>query len=883
MKNRKELFFQNFLGKIILTSVLIIGGVTNASALEFSDIGGRDDTKAIEFLKEQNVVQGYEKNQYKPNRKISRAEFLKILLETSVAEKKTCTKTEVQNIQKIFSDVSPDEWFAEYICTGYNSGFVNGYPDKTFKPQQAISLAEASKIVALAQEIDTSSKKVDEWFTPFLETFKEEKVLNQKKMHDPSTAISRGDMADMIWRITTGHEIFPENIKNIPQDIVSCKILEKEIIKANKRSGNFRNFRDWGEPVSEDTAIFNEAVAPRIMMKTADTASSGKTKSASFSENSTGSSDFSTTNIQEKGVDEADIIKNDGTHIFSARGEDVKIVRAYPISEMKEESTIQVKGMHISELFLDGDTLILLGNKSNTYDSGTPEILNSKMIAHSDYFGGSGIEVRIFDVSDRKNPKQTRSVSLNGNLVSSRRVGDSLYLVANNYLNNYNFNPEILPMMRDNSSEISVAPRCGNIQYFPNFTTSNLTTIAAINTKNPNKKITLKNFLGAGENIYASPENLYVVKNSSEQVFNDENGIAEWGWKNISVISKIALDAENIRFTAQGKVEGRVLNQYAMSEFENHFRIATQKGEAWNQEESENLVTILDANLKKTGEIRNIANGENTKSVRFMGKRGFLVTFKTVDPLFVLDLNPNNPKILGKLKIPGWSDYLHPIDDNYIIGFGKEVDESIDADKVHSDNAVYYTAVLGMKLSIFDVSDLNNPKEIQKIVIGDRGTESEILNNPRALFYDANRKLIGFPITIQKKTTSENGYQNTKTVFAGAQVYKFSIENGFTKLGEISHFPEYSKNFWDQNYRISRIVRIGENFYSSSKGLITGLSAEMKPEKTVSFIKAKKCSEISNASECSQNSQCKALYTNSVCPIGAYCILPAQFDRCVEK
>ncbi len=872
-----------FLSMSLLLAVSIAPLVTNA---DFSDIGGRDDTKAIEFLKQYDVVKGYENNEYRPNQKISRAEFLKILLKTATAKTKKCSDSEAENIQKIFTDVDPNKWYAPYICEGYQSGFVNGYPDKTFKPQNPITLAEASKIVALAQDIEISGEKNGEWFQPFLETFKEEKVLAEKKMHSPATAISRGDMADMVWRITTGNEIFPENSENLPQKISSCTVLEKEVQKANKRSGNFQRFGSvkmnrGGFGIANVDMVENEAFAAPTMMKTANAA-----VSESISQDG-GSSDFSSTNIQEKGVDEADIIKNDGTHIFSARGKDVKIVRAYPISEMKEEATIEVKGMNISELFLDGNTLILLGNKSYNNGGDYPIAYEGDMMVKTSmpYYGGgnSGVEVRIFDISDRANPKQTRSVSLDGSLVSSRRVGDSLYLVANNYLRSNGFNPEILPLLRDNSEKISVAPRCGNISYFPNFSESNLTTIAAINTKNPNKKITLKNFLGAGQNIYASPKNLYIVKNKSEQVFEDKNGVAKWGWKNMSVISKIGLNAENISFEAQGKVPGRVLNQYAMSEFENHFRIATQTGRAWGQEKSENLVTILNSSLNKTGEIRNIANGENTKSVRFMGKRGFLVTFKTVDPLFVLDLNPTNPKVLGELKIPGWSDYLHPIDDNYLIGFGKEVDESIDADKVHDENAVYYTAVLGMKLSIFDVSDLSNPKEIQKIVIGDRGTESEILHNPRALFYDGERKLIGFPVTIQEKYSRENGYDGTKTVFSGAQIYKFSTENGFSKLGEISHFPEFSKDFWHQDYRISRIVRIGENFYSSSKGIITGLSNEMRKEKEVSFIEKVACSEISDEYRCEQNLQCKALYTNSLCPAGAFCIQRAQFKKCVDR
>jgi uncharacterized secreted protein with C-terminal beta-propeller domain len=674
-------------------------------------------------------------------------------------------------------------------------------------------------------------------------------------------------MAEMTWRVATGNEIYENNdIKSIE----SCEALTTQVQKANLRSGNVRfpflqkAKRDFLSDVDEDMPMLT--VLPEPMITTTAAPSSANESEAKFSEEKAvsggASDDYSTTNIQEKGVDEADVIKNDGSHIFYARGEDVRIVRAYPVGDMKEESKITVEGMRITELLLDGDTLVALGTKSSG----------------GYYYGyNSGTEVRIFNISDRKNPIQIRSVSLDGNLVSSRRVGDTLYLVANNYLQRQTFTPELLPVLRDGAVEVPVAPKCGDIQYFPNFRSANLVSVVAVDTKNPEKKVNLQNFLGAGDTIYSSPENLYIVRADREQVFTDKNGVAKWTWENISNISKVSLDGLNIALEANGKVPGRVLNQYSMSEHNGLFRIATHKN-------SENLVTILNSKLKNIGEIRNIAPGENIKSARFMGERGFLVTFKAVDPLFVLNLNPADPKVLGELKIPGWSDYLHPIDDNYLIGFGKEVNaESANNDRLTWD------MLMGMKLAIFDVSDLKNPKEIHKTVIGDRGTESEILSNPRSLFYDANRKLIGFPITIQMQVDKENKYSSSKTVFSGAQVYTFSIEDGFSLFGEVSHFPEYITDFYDQNYKINRIVRIGENYYSASKGMIKGLSAKadskaFNVEETISFLKAVACEEITNPMQCEESiNSCKALYTMPECPEGEMCIQAMQFEKCVKQ
>jgi len=293
-----------------------------------------------------------------------------------------------------------------------------------------------------------------------------------------------------------------------------------------------------------------------------------------------------------------------------------------------------------------------------------------------------------------------------------------------------------------------------------------------------------------------------------------------------------------------------------------------------------------------------------------MGKRGFVVTFKTTDPLFVIDMSPENPQILGELKIPGWSDYLHPIDENYLIGFGKEVsEEAIDADRLTWDMQK------GMKISIFDVSDLKNPKEIHKTVIGDRGTKSEILRNPKALFFDAERKLIGFPIRINKiKKEEDNGYciseesiceckvldngdticpscqpicepqAEIKNVFTGAQLYSFDINTGFILQGAVSHFPYYETEYWNNSYIIKRLVRIGENMYSISNDMIKGLDMKLKKDtsKEVLFVKAGTCSEIKDISSCMNRNDCEPIFVPFACDEGTICIQQAIFDSCAK-
>jgi uncharacterized secreted protein with C-terminal beta-propeller domain len=145
-----------------------------------------------------------------------------------------------------------------------------------------------------------------------------------------------------------------------------------------------------------------------------------------------------------------------------------------------------------------------------------------------------------------------------------------------------------------------------------------------------------------------------------------------------------------------------------------------------------------------------------------MGDRGYMVTFKKVDPLFVIDLkDPRSPKILGALKIPGYSDYLHPYDENHIIGFGKDTEEV--------GNGAFYQ---GMKIAVFDVTDVTNPIEMFKENIGDRGTDSELLRNHKALLFSKDKNLLAFPVTVMEvknknKADKESIFQYGEFAFQG--------------------------------------------------------------------------------------------------------------------
>jgi uncharacterized secreted protein with C-terminal beta-propeller domain len=271
-----------------------------------------------------------------------------------------------------------------------------------------------------------------------------------------------------------------------------------------------------------------------------------------------------------------------------------------------------------------------------------------------------------------------------------------------------------------------------------------------------------------------------------------------------------------------------------MDENGNYFRIATTiSGYVGNRDTSTNNLYVLDEDLNIVGRIEGIAQGESIYSIRFIGDRAYMVTFKHVDPLFVIGLeDPTNPVLLGKLKIPGYSEYLHPYDETHIIGIGKEVDESIDADKVHTEGAVYYTAIQGVKLAIFDVSDVSNPVEMYKEVIGDRGSESPAETEHKAFLFDKKRNLLVIPVTVAELQEGQTKDMEGEFVFQGAYVYDINLEDGFNLKGKITHYEDdeaFKKSgyyFYGGAESISRSLYMDDTLYTFSNAMIKANSLE---------------------------------------------------------
>ena len=357
------------------------------------------------------------------------------------------------------------------------------------------------------------------------------------------------------------------------------------------------------------------------------------------------------------------------------------------------------------------------------------------------------------------------------------------------------------------------------IYYFENIESLNYLTLGGFSLDGE-QEADVKTFLGAGEDVYCSTENMYIAK--AKNVYDADTGMS---FGQDTKILKFSLDNGKINFKAEASIEGGINNQFSMDETNGYFRIATTIGKTYNMDQStSNSLYILDKDLKEVGRLEGIAKGEKIYSVRYSGNRAYVVTFKEIDPLFVIDLSDvRNPKILGELKIPGYSTYLHPYDENHLIGFGYDTKENEYGTGIQNN---------GLKMSMFDITDYENPKEMFTIKIGESGTSSPLTNDHKALLFDKEKNLIAFPVT---------SYSNGKTEYK-AQVYDIDLSKGFTLRGEIQHKDENNINqkYYYSNYRLSidRIIYSNDVFYTLSKKLIK--SSDMKTLKEINRLDVEK-------------------------------------------
>jgi inhibitor of cysteine peptidase len=561
--------------------------------------------------------------------------------------------------------------------------------------------------------------------------------------------------------------------------------------------------------------------------------------------------DYSETNVQVTGVDEADLVKTDGEYIYQVNKGKVIILKAYPSAEMKVVSTITFADENYRplEIYIDDQYLVVIGSSHNNYGYGDnyTDAPVAKMRAEiwPPRYTQNRVKALIYDLQDKSKLTKIREVEIDGRYLSSRKIGSYLYLVANDPLDYYRIldrplgedveAENIVPTYRDTAVQEDLIPvSYEDIRYIPPVAEANYLVIAGLDLAQQDQAVQISTYLGAGDNLYVSQDNLYVALRKYEyRTLREEANVKRimpLPAEEKTLVYKFSLDQGKVTYLAKGEVPGTLLNQFSMDENREYLRIATTKGNTWGTGEnlSQNNVYVLDESMSIVGKIENIAPGERIYSARFMGERAYLVTFKDTDPLFVLDLRKSTePRILGALKIPGYSDYLHPYDENHLIGFGKDTIEISNKDSRGNviNSQAYYQ---GMKLALFDVTDVQKPRELFKEVIGDRGTDSELLRNHKALLFDQQKELLAFPVTvmeIQGEKVNRNFPAYGQFVFQGAYVYQLNLQDGFKLRGKITHLTAedaLKAGLYTSNHasEIKRILYIKDTLYTLSEGMV---------------------------------------------------------------
>ena len=366
-----------------------------------------------------------------------------------------------------------------------------------------------------------------------------------------------------------------------------------------------------------------------------------------------------------------------------------------------------------------------------------------------------------------------------------------------------------------------------------------IVTVVTLDVDHPEAPFTSTSITADAGTIYASKDALYITDTNYD--------FTSYTSRIDTAVHKLVFTDTGTQYAASGIVPGRPLNQYSLGEFNGFLRIATHidptyefliapqpaappsngptpddtvsssggtgsassTAVAVSQTSGDvNGVYVLGENVGKAsldivGRVENIAQGEQIYAARFVGDRGFLVTFRRVDPLFALDLSdPENPFVAGKLKVPGYSDHIQLLDENHLLTIGKDAQDTGS-----------FAWVEGVQISIFDVTDLANPALLHKETIGGRGTSSEANYNPKAFNYFAARNALAFPIDVYAGQTK--GPEIGMHDFSGLYVYRITLANGFEFLGRIASDGGNDKNgCFLSYYGFTRGVFIGENVYS---------------------------------------------------------------------
>jgi len=517
------------------------------------------------------------------------------------------------------------------------------------------------------------------------------------------------------------------------------------------------------------------------------------------------------TNLQEVGVDEPDLVKTDGKHIVAVSGSMLHVVSIRG-DRLTREGSIDLT-FWTQDLFLDGDRVIAIAN-------GGYDVMPFAEDAVGEDLGVVQMPTPVLtvveiDISNPADPELSKTLRVDGRYVSSRMVDGAVRLVVSAGYNGFAWvypeggglraereaeerNREIiensavenwLPYYvvtdhegRDRITQEGTLLACDRMNHpdeFSGFTTLSLVTL----DRNDLSVADATGVFADGDIVYSSGNATYVATSRWVDPVVFEQGERPAG--TTTMIHKFALSERSAEYRASGAVPGYMLSQWSMSEHDGYLRVAsTDTPEWWDGPESESMVTVLTATgdeLQAVGSVDGLGRGERIYSVRFFGDLGYVVTFRQVDPLYVIDLSkPERPTVRGELKIPGYSAYLHPVGDDALLGVGQDAD--LDG------------RVRGLQASLFDVSDPDDPARIDRYTM--ENGHSEVEWDHHAFLHDPSTGLTVVP--YERWDEGEAGQSPT-----GALVLTVT-EDGIRETGVVSHDPDGSK--WWMPIRRSLLI-----------------------------------------------------------------------------
>lgn len=554
--------------------------------------------------------------------------------------------------------------------------------------------------------------------------------------------------------------------------------------------------------------------------------------------------DFSETNNQVAGVDEADIMKTDGEYIYTVTGKTLFIVKAGEDAQLINKITFEG---YVDGIFINKDKLVIFGNEYNedVYDAigFTPGMT---------YF-------HIYDMSDKNDLELLKEYSFEGNYFNARMKDDTIYFITRNTPEYRPIRP--LPIVYEDgvARELSL----DRILWYPGvYDSSQLVTSHLIDLSGEEEIESLSIAVDNPQSLYMSEDNMYIVgseyidefdiqqkifreivnsylvqednelielikstdnrvlsafekeqkihavyekraqyldENQQKAIIEEVDGVLAEELKTIEYFSYTTLLKINddLEYVASGKVPGRIVNQFSLDEFQNHLRVATTVDARWStfgeQTESYTNVFVVDEKINLVGELTGLAPTERIYSTRFIEDKLYMVTFRQVDPFFVIDLSdPNAPTDLGELKIPGFSRYLHPYDENHIIGIGQDATE--------------LGRITGLKISLFNVEDVTNPKEVAQFVTDERYAGSSALYEHKAFLFSKKKNLLVIPAYSWGHDGGDK--------YNGAFVF-YIDENRIQLRGLIDHSS--GESYFSQ---VERSLYINDLLYTKSPNLL---------------------------------------------------------------